>query len=417
MRKIAISLAAVAATSTVAQAGEDGVEAANSMLEVANSVEEALTQGDVILDARYRYEFVDQDTKREAKASTLRTRLGYKTKPFHGVYGLIEGENITVVGSERYYDTLNGMSSYAKVADPATTEINRALIGITAVPNTEIKLGRQRVNMGSKRFIGSSNWRQNETTYDAYTLTNTSVPNTMLAYGFITNENNNLGDDASSGDINSAAHVVDVRYEGFKFSSITPYAYFIKVDDMPSLSNQTIGLYLKGKNKIAKDTYFLHDVEYAKQTDYDNNAGDFDLSYYRIEPGIKWKNIAFKVGYEVLEGDGTTGIITAFASNHNRNGWVDKFSSIPADGLEDMYAAIEYKIKDVHEYIDGTKIIAKYHQFEAENTSAEYGTEWDFKVSKPISDMYTASIYYETYNKDTFSKDTQKIIMQFEVKL
>ena len=37
------------------------------------------------IDIRYRYEFVNQDTKKEAKASTISTKLGLKTGKFKGV--------------------------------------------------------------------------------------------------------------------------------------------------------------------------------------------------------------------------------------------------------------------------------------------------------------------------------------------
>ncbi|EHJ04603.1 hypothetical protein [Marinobacter manganoxydans] len=46
----------------------------------SQSITDALTSGTASADIRYRYEFVDQDNPLDnAQASTIRTRLGYRT--------------------------------------------------------------------------------------------------------------------------------------------------------------------------------------------------------------------------------------------------------------------------------------------------------------------------------------------------
>lgn len=380
------------------------------------NLSDALANGKVNLDARYRYEFVDQDSKREASASTIRTRVGFETGELYGVYAKIEGENISYIGGERFNNTLNGKTSFATVEDPDTTEINQLLLGINSLPDTQIKFGRQVLAMGSGHFIGSQDWRQNQTTYDALSVSNESIKDTIISYSYIANQHNYLGDDSVNGEIDLRTHALDVTYQGFAFSDITPYAYFIEDKDTPANSNRMVGVFLAGENKINDDFTFTHNAEYAVQSDYENNPNNVDLAYYHIEPGIKWKTLTLTLGYESLEGDGTTGFITILGDNHNFNGWVDKFNTIPADGLEDRFITLSYKVKGLHDYVDGTKLFAGYHQFDSENTNVELGDEWNFKISKTFAEHYTPSIYYEAYNKDTFSKDTQKIIGQIEVK-
>jgi hypothetical protein len=50
-------------------------------------------EGDWIVDARLRYESVEQDGLRDADALTLRTRLGYETPAWRGfrLLGEVEG--------------------------------------------------------------------------------------------------------------------------------------------------------------------------------------------------------------------------------------------------------------------------------------------------------------------------------------
>ena len=50
--------------------------------------------GDWIVDARLRYESVSQDGLNDADALTLRTRLGYETRAFHGFKLLAEVEGV-----------------------------------------------------------------------------------------------------------------------------------------------------------------------------------------------------------------------------------------------------------------------------------------------------------------------------------
>jgi len=57
------------------------------------------TQGKPILDARYRFENVDQDNAlRDANAQTLRTRAGFQSGKWYGLSGLVEVDNVSRLG-------------------------------------------------------------------------------------------------------------------------------------------------------------------------------------------------------------------------------------------------------------------------------------------------------------------------------
>ncbi len=62
------------------------------------TLRDALTKGEVSLDVRYRFEFVDEDgIVEDAKASTLRTRLGYKTGTFRRFFAFTEFKDVRVI--------------------------------------------------------------------------------------------------------------------------------------------------------------------------------------------------------------------------------------------------------------------------------------------------------------------------------
>ena len=60
----------------------------------------------------------------------------------------------------------------------------------------------------------------------------------------------------------------------------------------------------------------------------------------RIEPGVAYGNIKAKIGYEVLEGDGSRAFQTPLATLHAFNGLTDQFLTTPPDGLEDLFLSL-----------------------------------------------------------------------------
>ena len=137
---------------------------------------EALTGGKVSLDVRYRYEFVDQDNPLDqAHASTVRTRLGYRTGDFKGFEVFAEAEDVSAVGNENYNSTINGITDHSVVADPTETEVNQIYVRYKGFSDTSLTYGRQRFALDNHRFIGTVGWRQNEQTFDAFVGTNESL--------------------------------------------------------------------------------------------------------------------------------------------------------------------------------------------------------------------------------------------------
>jgi hypothetical protein len=370
---------------------------------------EALTDGRVWANIRYRFEHVDQDGFTEdAEANTIRTRLGYETGQFHGFSALLEFENVTRLGPEDFNDTVNGRTAFPVVADPESTDVNQASLAFSGLPDTRIAFGRQRLVLSNHRFIGDVGFRQNQQTYDAVSVVNSSLPETKLTYLYAFQVNRVFGEDSTTGDFNTSNHSVQLEYTRFAAAKIEPYAHLFDVDeDVPAFSTQTYGLRVSGKPALGDGIAIPYAAELAYQTDYADNPANIDLYYYLIEPGISYAGATLKLGYEVLEGDGTSGFQTPFATLHAFQGWADKFLVTPAGGIEDLYVALAYTVKDVA-YLEGLKFIAVYHDFNAEDSSSDYGEEIDLKLAYPFLDYFTAELKYADYRADSFSTDTEK---------
>ncbi len=135
-------------------------------------VTDAISDSKIIADLRLRYAFVDQDSfDRNANAVTLRGKLGVETGSFYGIRLLAEIDATQHIGQYHFNSTTNGRTEFPVVADPDSFRLNRLNVKIDSLPNTSLKIGRQRINFDDQRFVGNVAWRQNEQTFDAIRLT------------------------------------------------------------------------------------------------------------------------------------------------------------------------------------------------------------------------------------------------------
>lgn len=369
----------------------------------------ALTGGKATADLRLRYESVDQaNALKNANAATLRLRLGYETGEFRGFGAFVEAETVTALGGENYNSTVNGKTAYSIVADPEATEINQAYLSYAGLADTKLKYGRQRIILDNHRFIGNVGWRQNEQTFDAFTLTNASLPMTNITAGYIYNVNRVFSDKSPQGDFKMNSPIFNVSYKGWSLGEVVGYGYLLDFTDLAASSTQTYGLRLKGSAPLG-GVQALYTAEYATQRDYRDNPRDYSLNYYLVEGGVGLTNAEFKLGYEVLGGNGTVAFQTPLATLHAMNGWADQFLVTPAGGLKDAYVSAATTVL-------GTKIEAIFHDFRSDNNSTRYGTEWGLQAVKAIDKNYAVGAKYASYNAKDFSVDTDKFWLWAEAK-
>ncbi len=384
----------------------------------ASSVAEAFTDGAVKFQFRYRFENVDQkNALNDANASTLKSRIIYNTKKYRDLTAMVEVDDVTAIGNDGYYSLRNDQAGKRSVvADPEGTEINQAWINYSGVDDTNIKYGRQRINLDNQRFIGGVGWRQNEQTYDGLHVSNASVKDLELSYAYIYNVNRIFGpDEAASGqppaDLDSRAHVINAQYKGLPLGTLSAYGYLLDFKDADELSNKTLGVRFSGKQKIDNDFSALYTLEYAMQDDYGDNIS-YDADYYLLEGGVSFQNITAKIGYEVLEGDPAEGdpendraFITPLATLHKFQGWADQFLGTPGSGIEDTYVHASVKAF-------GATMTAVYHEFDMESGGGSHGDELDVAIVKKFSKHVTGLLKYADYNADQSNVDTEKLWIQ-----
>jgi outer membrane biogenesis lipoprotein LolB len=365
-----------------------------------------LTEGKVNVNSNLRYEYADIDSfgggpdPAESNALTLRTRLGYTTGNLSGFKSMLEFENVTSLIDEDNYNPagLNPNSATKSViADPEATEVNRAWLSYEKM-DTTVKFGRQRIVLDNARFVGNVIWRQNEQTFDAVSLKNTSlIPKTELFYAYLFRIHRIFGDDHPAGNWDSDSHIFHVAYDLGKPGKLTGYGYLLDLPDALALSSSTFGASLDGKYTINDAWAASYKAEFAMQSDYGDNPIDYSAPYYHLNAGGFYKKFNFGLGYEVLASDnGTIGFSTPLATAHAFNGWADAFLATPADGLEDMYAWIGYSLPG------GVPLKILYHDFSAEDGGNDYGNEVNILATKKLGKYFSllakAAVYQDGDN-------------------
>jgi hypothetical protein len=192
------------------------------------TLEDAFTQGKISLNVRARYEGVEQTNLMDADAYTIRTRLGFTTAPVNGLKAMVEFENIASPDGDKYSQAgINpGGAGHAVVADPLGSEINQAWLSYT-MEKTTATFGRQRIVYDNARFVGDVAWRQNQQTYDGFTLQDKTLENLTLNYAYLYRIERVFGDKSPQGRWNSDSHLFNASYSGFKAGTIAAYSYLL----------------------------------------------------------------------------------------------------------------------------------------------------------------------------------------------
>ena len=139
----------------------------------------------------------------------MRSRIGYQSGDFKGFKALVEFENIANIGDDRFNSTTNGKVFLPVVADPKTAEVYRAQLSYKA-GDTNITVGRQRIILDTARFVGNVGFRQNEQTFDAVQLVNTSIDGLKASYIYINKVHRIFGDNHPAGNFTGDTHLANV---------------------------------------------------------------------------------------------------------------------------------------------------------------------------------------------------------------
>jgi hypothetical protein len=382
----------------------------------ARFADAGLLDGKVIIDTRLRYESVDQGgLANDAEAATWRSRLGFETGRLWNTSLLAEGEFVWPLTTD-YNSTTNGKLAFPVVADAENHEINRLQLTNSSLPKTTITAGRQRIMLDDQRFIGNVGWRQNEQTFDSLRIVNGSLTNVTFDLAYVAQVNRVFGKASPQGRYEGDSMLANVSWR-LPIGKVTGFGYWLEFEPMAAApaaardASRTFGVRLGGEKPLGplKLTYA---ASYATQREYADNPLTFDLDYTFGELNGAWSRYNVGVGVEVLDGDGSKGFTTPLATLHRFQGWADKFLTTPPNGVEDRFASAGVTFKGLGR-LETLAALGSYHLYEAQRTSAAYGSEINMQLQAKLG-RFAALLKYADYSADDLFSDTAKFWAQVE---
>ena len=372
---------------------------------------------------RPRVAYVDADNNARAASVLLRGRLASDwTEKFST---LVEMDYVAL-GWKNEFSNGEHFNDKPVIPDVEGFDLNQLLLSYAATNSLQLAIGREAVNLGNERFVGSNSFWQNEQTLDMAGLTFSFGTASFISYRFVDNANRISGDDAGTrlspsdsdfianngqrparflGDHDHHSHLLFAEFKEWDFSTLQTYYYDMEIRDAQAASNKTTGLRYEYKGRLKKLRALAH-AELALQERPEVDSGNW-MPYYNIGAGLGYRASELSINYEELGANNDLSFTTPLASLHDFNGWVDKFLITPTTGLRDY--SLQYIWRQ-----SPLKIDARYHFFHAANNNTRYGEELDidfiFKTGKRSSVLLR---YADFYSHDQSYQDERRIFLMF----
>ena len=371
-----------------------------------------------LAEARLRWERVDQgDLPRRSDAVTARVRTGIAATagPWSA---LAEAQgNLAIVPD--YFDGVHPDPTRPLIGDPQSIGLYRAQVQYRADAFT-LTAGRQRIALDDERFVGTAAIRNNGQTFDAVRAELVPVKGVKADLSYVWGVRTVWGIDGTGARPRSIGGNSVLANLGWAtpIGTLTGFAYLIDADEAAlqgyRLSSQTYGARLAGSRPLGT-AKLAYQASWARQSDYRRNPNDYAADYWLADVALDLNGPRLGGGYEVLgadRGQALTSFQTPLSSIFKFQGWADKFTATPADGIRDLYASTGWGWKQVGP-VKALGLSAIWHRFESDRLVRHYGNEIDLLAQGKVG-RTTASLRYADYQADRFGTDTQKLWLQLD---
>jgi hypothetical protein len=382
----------------------------------AVSISEAITDGKFSGNFKFRYEYVDQDGFAEtADAWTLRTLVGYETKPLNGFSVNAEVYALTPFNDDyndiKKGDPIASRRAFPVIADPEDYDFHQIYAQYKDKAH-QVRLGRQSFVLDNWRFVGDVRFRQNWQVMNGLSYVNTSLPKTTISVAHF-EQVKQITTKIQDANID----IINAKYAITPTTNAVGYGYLIDWDGraLAATSTKTFGARLTGAEKINDTWKALFTAEYAKQDDYKDGSKNIDNHYYWVGAGLDYKGWFLTLNQEKLSGNSNgRAFQTPLGTNHLFTGWSDLFLTTPNQGIEDTILIAGGKLMDA-------TIKAEYHFINSDRdfntagggTGDSFGKEFDLGVYYKFNKKLLGSFEYANFKEDDVAatgrkRDTEK---------
>lgn len=384
---------------------------------IPNCVNDAFKNGKPTIDFRLRYENAEQDPLEAAKATTLRSTVGFETAELWYSRLALEMVDVSSFFGQHYNPGVPELSkpNYSLINDPRGAGLTVAQLTFTGIPVTNIILGRQYINLDNQRFIGANNFRQYPQTFDAVTFSNTGINNLHIYYAYLAEVNTNISNGRTpSGRHNLNSQLFNIDWSGYQYGNVIGYAYINKDNTNNYNSNTTLGFRIT--TDPAKHLDFDYTLEFANQNGTHRNPSDYNAYYMLLMLSKTADFFTGIIGTETHSGNAyndNSVFITPLGSNDNFNGLAQVFTTMPSRGLQDNFISLIAKKSII-------TINLTYHYFRLNKGPGSQGAgqELDLSTDIKLNEQFTLSMAYAKYNaQNNVAPDTRRIWVMLEANL
>jgi hypothetical protein len=374
------------------------------------------------LGARARIANVTADNNARAMSFLLRLRAESEWTP--QLSTLFELDHVELTWQDEFS---NGefFNDRPVVPDVAGTDLNQALLRYSPTNTVQLSLGREAINLGNERFVGTNGFWQNEQTLDTAGFNYEFGFASHFLYRYVDNANritgNNSGKNLASSDTNfntnngqrpaaflgdhdHDTHLLFAELKEWDYSQVQAYYFDMDIKDATALSNKTLGFRYEYTGRWNNLRTLAHaELALQERTEINNDA---ILQYYDLGAGIGYRANEISINYQRLEENNGTSFVTPLASLHNYNGWADKFLSTHSSGLRDYEVQYIWRQNPI-------KIDARYHSFHTDNNNSKLGEELDIDFSVKLSRHDTVRFRYANFvsGEGDYSDETRVFLM------
>jgi hypothetical protein len=350
---------------------------------------------DVITGFEYKHR---DDPTSPGQQFSIRTRVGYRSAEFLNTAAYVQLHNVSNVMEEyrfMYEGKMRGDLDRDIIADPDGSRFQEAYLDFSFIPDTVVRVGRQEIILDDARLIGNIDWRLNGQSFDAASITNTSIPDVKLYAAYVQQVNTILLDGLDL----DGMWLFNAGYSGIKNHHLSVYTYLLDTESELDTARDSATYGFRFSGKTAPFSYYL---DYSHQSDFaDGEDHEADMLNLYLAGDLGYFTLGG--GYSYISGqDGTDrSFDTLFSTAHKFNGFADQFLGTNGGGLtaglQDYYAQAVTKLFDA-------KLVFAYHFFDsAEDDNAfdgTYGDEFDALLVKPVAENLTFIAKYANFMQD-----------------
>jgi hypothetical protein len=369
----------------------------NERMHVGNEIAEAFKHGTPSVQLRLRHEEAKQGTLDKAKATTLRSAVGFETAEFSKSKIKLEIIDVANFFGQRYNPAVTDLSKpwYSKINDAKGAGITEGNLAFYGLNKNLITVGRQFIRLDNRRMVAKNDWRQFPQSFDALTVNNTFIESLDLFYGLLTHINTTQANSRSAGGRRTLhTHLINGRWSGYQYGTITGYVYLNRDRTIPTNSHGMLGFIVTGTEEQTNFCDFR--VELARQRSNFGNPVKYTAhyAYGRIDKTVDM--FTGGLGAERISGNAShanRNFNMPLGTRHEFNGYAEVFSTTPSQGLQDYFAAVGVKHKDL-------AVTLTYHYFLFDKTlsTKRAGNEVDLLIEFKINEQFNISTAYASYN-------------------